>query len=88
PAIDIIADNNGKNTYFTAKDFIAISDSMHFTSAIVVTSFYHITRSKYIIRKLGFNHVKGVSSDALFASKDWIGVTREFFAFYKYLIYY
>src|SRR5579863_7114861 len=68
PAIDIIADNNGKNTYFTAKDFIAISDSMHFTSAIVVTSFYHITRSKYIIRKLGFNHVKGVSSDVLFAS--------------------
>ena len=28
PPIDIIADNNGKNTYFTAKDLIALNDSM------------------------------------------------------------
>ncbi|HEX4373271.1 MAG TPA: YdcF family protein [Puia sp.] len=88
PPIDITADNNGRNTYFTAKDFIALNDSMHFTSAIAVTSFYHITRTKYIIRKLGFKNVEGVSSDAIFLSKDWMGIIREFFAFYKYLIFY
>src|ERR1700683_2596168 len=42
---DIIADNQGSNTYFTAKDFIALNDSLHFTAAIAVTSFYHITRA-------------------------------------------
>lgn len=88
PANDIITDNHGINTYFTAKDFIKLNDSMHFASAIVVTSFYHITRTKYIIRKLGFKNVEGVSSDAIFLSKDWFAIIREFFAFYKYVIYY
>jgi vancomycin permeability regulator SanA len=87
PGTDIIADNNGKNTYYTAKDFISLNDSLHFSSAIAVTSFYHITRTKYIIRKLGFKNVEGVSSDAIFLSKDWFAIIREFFAFYKYLIF-
>ena len=88
PAEDIIADNKGKNTYFTAKDFLALNDSLHFLSAIAVTSFYHITRTKYIIKKLGFKNVRGVSSDAIFLSKDWFALIREFFAFYKYMIFY
>jgi vancomycin permeability regulator SanA len=87
-ADDIIADNEGRNTYLTAKDFIELNKSMHFTSAVAVTSFYHITRTKYIIRKLGFKNIHGVSSDAIFPSKDWYAIIREFFAFYKYLIIY
>jgi vancomycin permeability regulator SanA len=87
PASDIIADNGGKNTYMTAKDFVKLNDSMHFSSAIVVTSFYHITRSKYIVWKQGFSEVHGVHSDAYFLD-DGFKLFREFFAFYKYLIFY
>jgi vancomycin permeability regulator SanA len=84
---NIIADNNGNNSYLTAKDFILLNDSLHFNSAIVVSSFYHITRCKYIIKKLGFKNVEGFASDKYFW-QDGYGLLREFFAFYKYLIFY
>jgi len=84
---DLVVDNNGENTYLTARDFLALNAKMHFSSAIVVSSFYHITRSKYIIRKLGFKNVHGVSSDDYFP-EDLYGLFREFFAFYKYVLFY
>jgi vancomycin permeability regulator SanA len=87
PAGDIFSDNNGKNTYMTAIDFIKLNQSFHFSSATVVTSFYHITRSKYIIRKEGFSPVYGVGSGVYFRS-DLLRLVREFFAFYKYAIFY
>jgi vancomycin permeability regulator SanA len=87
PANRIIADNDGNNTYLTAKDFLALNETRHFASAIVVTSFYHITRAKYIIRKLGFENVHGVSSDAFFW-QDGYGLFRDCLAFYKYVFLY
>lgn len=87
PADKIIEDNYGKNTYMTACNFAALNDSLHFSSAIAVTSFYHITRTKYIIRKMGFKNIHGVSSDGYFRN-DILGIFRDFAAFYKYLIFY
>lgn len=87
PAERIIEDNAGQNTYLTAKDFGVLNDSMHFSSVIVVSSFYHITRSKYIIRKLGFKNVHSVSSDTFFWN-DVPGTVRDFLAFYKYWLVY
>ena len=87
PGYNIISDNNGNNSYVTAKDFILLNDSLHFASAIIVSSFYHITRCKYIIKKLGFKNVEGFASDKYFW-QDGYGLFREFFAFYKYVIFY
>jgi vancomycin permeability regulator SanA len=87
PAQIIIEDNAGQNTYLTAKDFLLLNDSLHFSSAIVVSSFYHITRSKYIIRKLGFKNVHSASSDTFFWN-DGLSIIRDFLAFYKYLLVY
>ena len=83
----IIADNAGKNTYYTAKDFLRLNDSFHFASAIIVSSFYHASRAKYIIKKLGFPAVYSVSSKRYFF-QDAYGIFREFFAFYEYLLLY
>lgn len=87
PASAVVADNNGQNTFLTARDFIAWNRQEHYTSAIVVSQFYHITRSKYIMRKLGFRNVYGASSEK-YALNDVIGVLREVPAFYKYLLVY
>jgi vancomycin permeability regulator SanA len=87
PDSAIIADNAGRNTFYTAKDFMNLDDSLHFKSAIVVTSFYHVSRAKYIIRKLGFPQVYGVASKRYFL-QDSYGIIREFFAFYEYLVLY
>jgi uncharacterized SAM-binding protein YcdF (DUF218 family) len=87
PAGNIIEDNGGADTWLTAKNFIKMADSLHLSSAIVVTSFYHVTRSKYIIRKLGFGNVHSASSEAYFWN-DLIGLPRDIVAFYKYWLVY
>ena len=84
PANRIIEDNHGENTYLTAKDFLPVADSLHVHSVIVVSSFYHITRAKYIIRKLGFRNVHGDASRAFFWN-DVMALPRDEVAFYKYL---
>ena len=87
PADRIVEDNHGENTYLTAKDFLPVADSLQVHSVIVVSSFYHITRSKYILRKLG---VRNVHSDAsqVFFWNDLAGLPRDAVAFYKYLLVY
>jgi vancomycin permeability regulator SanA len=88
PATDIFADNQGNNTYLTALDFMKLNDSLHFSSAIAVSGFYHISRCKYIIQKVGFKNIYGFASKRHFWGDDTHGLFREFFAFYKYLIVY
>ncbi|MDO6435419.1 YdcF family protein [Flavitalea sp. BT771] len=87
PPADVIEDNDGENTYLTAKDFRTVADSLHYSSVIVVSSFYHITRCKYIFRKLDIKHVHSASSDVFYAN-DLVGLLREFPALYKYMLWY
>jgi vancomycin permeability regulator SanA len=87
PAADVIVDNYGRNTYLTAKNFIEWNRAYHYNSAIVVSQFYHITRSKYILRKLGFANV-GNAASRDFAWADVTSTLREVPAFYKYMLVY
>jgi vancomycin permeability regulator SanA len=87
PPADIIEDNEGANTYLTAKDFRTVADSLHCSSVIVVSSFYHITRCKYIFRKLDIRNVHSASSDVFYVN-DLVGLLREFPALYKYMFWY
>lgn len=84
---DILVDNHGDNSYLTARNFLALNHSAHCRSAVVVTSYYHITRSKYILKKLGFSAVAGACSRYT-TIHDWYGLAREFPAFYKYWLVY
>lgn len=87
PDSAIIVDNAGENTFLSAKNLLTLNERMHFSSVIVVSSFYHLTRAKYIIRKLGYKNVYSASSDD-FYSVDLFGLGREFVAFYKYMLVY
>ncbi len=87
PPVDIIADNKGVNSYFTAKNFIEWNQSQHYRNAIIVSQFYHITRCKYIMRKLGFMNVYSAASEK-YAVNDALGALREVPAFYKYMLVY
>ncbi|MFT3935047.1 MAG: YdcF family protein [Chitinophagaceae bacterium] len=87
PEADVIADNDGQNTYLTAKDFLAWNKDKHYNSVIVVSQFYHITRTKYIFRKLGFKNVYNASSTR-YSILDIISTLREVPAFYKYVLAY
>ena len=84
----VIADNGGLNTYLTAKDFLAWDSKNEYDTAIIVSQFYHITRSKYILRHLGYKgEIESASSD-VYKWQDILGTMREVAAFYKYLIVY
>lgn len=88
PASRIIEDNHGENTYLTAKDLLPVADSLHIRSIIAVSSFYHITRTKYIIWKVGFRgEVHSDASEAYFWV-DLLGMLRDTAGFYVYLILY
>lgn len=87
PANAVIADNFGRNTYCTAIDLMQLNRQEHFHSAVVVSSFYHVTRSKYILKKLGFTEVYGSNSQIFFWA-DWVALVRDCLALYKYAIVY
>jgi len=87
PAEDVIADNEGKNTFCTAEDYLKWNAKEKYQSVIVVSQFYHITRSEYIFRKLGATNVYHVSSD-VYSWRDIPGTLREVPAFYKYVLLY
>ncbi len=88
PDSAVIADNGGANTYFTAKDFLEWDKNKEFDTVIIVSQFFHITRSKYILRKLGYEGEIGSASSEVYHWKDAIGTAREVPAFYKYLLVY
>lgn len=87
PGQDVISDNYGQNTYLTAKDFLEWNKDKGYTSVIVVSQFYHITRTKYIFRKLGYKNVYNASS-TVYSWKDILGTLREVPALYKYMMVY
>jgi len=87
PAIDIIVDNEGNNTYLTAFNYMAISEKEKFTSVIVISQYYHIRRTKLIFKKLGFTNVGSAHAD-WYELRDCYALFREFFGLYKYKIIY
>ena len=86
PKSDIIIDDYGNNTWSTATNFKTVISNQT-TAVIVVTQYYHVTRSKLAFKKLGFTNVQG-ASPMYFEWRDGYALFREFFGFYKYLIVY
>ena len=84
----IVADNEGVNTYHTAVNFDDYNRIRKFNSVIVVSQFYHITRSKYIIRKMGFKGRIESAASTRYSIIDIPATFREVVGFYKYWLYY
>ena len=81
----ITIDDNGINTRHTALNFV--KDYPSETSVTIVSQYFHITRCKLAFKQVGITNVTGVHCD-YFELRDLYAVVREFFGFYKYLIYY
>lgn len=85
PKHSIKLDHQGINTRSTAVNFK--SDYPEMTSVVVVTQFFHVSRTKLAFKQVGIQEVKGVHSD-FFEIRDLYSLFREFLGFYKYLIWY
>lgn len=82
----IITDVKGNTTEATVKNFVSLNRYRNFSSLVVVSQFYHITRTKLMLSDTGEKEVYGASPQ-FFEWRDIYSITREFFAFYWYLIF-
>lgn len=80
----IIIDNKGNNTQLTANNFK--NNFPEVNKVIVVSQYYHISRTKLAFRNKGVKNVYGAHCDH-YEIRDLYGLFREFFGYYKYLIF-
>jgi vancomycin permeability regulator SanA len=79
---DIIVDNNGVNTMESANSFLSISKEYDFKSVLVVSQFYHISRTKMIFKRKGLSQIFSAHAD-YYEFRDVYSLIREFFGYYQ-----
>lgn len=80
----IIEDHNGYNSYMTAKNSKLIMDDLNVESVMIITQYYHITRTKLAFKKVGYENVYSAHAE-IFELRDIYSILREFPAYYKYI---
>ncbi len=84
PATAVIQDKKGVNTMATGVDVARIMNARHLKSVMIVTNYYHITRSKLALEQAGIKDVEQSHVGA--ATKDDAAMlARETVAIYYYL---
>ncbi len=83
PESDIITDNHGDNTLLTVKNTLKLQTELGFKSIIVVSQYYHVSRTKMLFKKNGFMAVSS-ASPYYFELRDLYSLFREFIAYYRY----
>ncbi|AIZ64653.1 hypothetical protein PK28_15020 [Hymenobacter sp. DG25B] len=81
PSERIFVDNKGDNTIATVENTLRLNDSLHYKSLLIVSQYFHITRTKMLFKKRGFQNVYGVSPK-YFELRDIYSILREFAAYY------
>lgn len=87
PEEKIIEDNNGYNSYMTAQNTSKIMDELELDSVMVITQYFHVTRTKLSFRQMEMKGVYSAHAN-FFEFRDIYSIIREFPAFYKYLLKY
>jgi vancomycin permeability regulator SanA len=82
PDSNIIIDNKGNNTIQSVRNTKQLQQKYGFKSIIIVSQFYHISRTKMLFKKLGFNRIFS-ASPAYYEWRDIYSLFREYFAFYE-----
>lgn len=77
----VIVDNKGNNTTATVENTLRLKDSLKYDSLIVVSQYFHVTRTKMLFRKNGFENTSS-ASPSYFEYRDFYSLFREFFAYY------
>ena len=85
PKRAIIIDNKGNTTHETAENFV--KDFPREKEVIVITQYFHISRSKLAMKNVGIGTIEGVHANYVEVN-DFFSTIREFFGYYKYLVFY
>lgn len=85
PEKHIYVDSDGKNTYLTAKNAHRIMREKHWQSALVISQYFHISRTKLSLKKFGISPLYSAHAD-FFEFRDGYSTVREVMGFYAYLL--
>lgn len=77
----IIVDNKGNNTRATVENTMKLKQRLGFNSLIIVSQYFHVTRTKKLFKDKGFQNVSSVSP-LYFECRDVYSILREFPAYY------
>lgn len=86
PAENIFTDRDGYDTYETARNAKSIMDAHGFTSAVVVSHYFHLPRALVTFNRFGIANVSASAVQRAPSFRDTYSVLREFAAFYFYLL--
>lgn len=79
----ILLDEHGDNTAATAKNSAAIMKAQGLNSALVITQYFHITRSRYALQHAGIKTVRAAYAH-YFEARDIYSTVRELIALPTY----
>ena len=85
PRTAILLDEHGNTTEATALNSAAIMKANNLKSALVVTQFFHVPRSRYALHRAGVETVYSAHAD-YFEARDLYSLAREMIALPAYWI--
>lgn len=85
PAAAILVDNHGDNTQLTAQNAGQLQRALPLGRVLVVSQFYHLSRTKLLLRQAGLE-VVGSASPAYYEWRDAYSLLREWPAYYVALL--
>jgi vancomycin permeability regulator SanA len=85
PESNIILDRGGSNTQKTATGTKQIMEAQNMRSVIIVSQYFHITRTRLAFQKAGIDNIFSAHAN-YFEWRDVYSILREFTGFYSYLI--
>ncbi|HEY3814995.1 MAG TPA: YdcF family protein [Caulobacteraceae bacterium] len=84
PAAAIVTDGHGDNTLLTARHTAALMRERHWTSAFVITQYFHVPRARLAMKKCGVP-VAGWAHARYFEIRDFFSVPREVIGYPDYM---
>ena len=81
----IISDSNGVDSFNTAKNTKELMDEMSLDTALIVTNYYHISRTRLAFKKSGVKKVYSAHAN-YFEIRDLYSIPREVIGYYYYLL--
>ncbi len=83
PATQIYVDSNGNNTYLTAKYTAQFMTEHKWQSAIAISQYFHLPRTKLALQRFGVKTVHTAHAD-FFELRDLYSTVREVFSYCSY----
>jgi uncharacterized SAM-binding protein YcdF (DUF218 family) len=85
PNSTILVDDQGVDTFASARNVVSILQAEHLKSVFVITQYFHIPRSKLALLKFGISPIFN-AHPRYFEPRDIYSTAREIPAYIKYLL--